>query len=100
MVYINRFFLNVFDQFRKFYLSSNYYDREKLRTEMNQAFGAELAESAYIMSGTSTGEVISNSNFTNTEPGMARGGEKGNDSYIFLTLSVYKTITNKNYKDK
>ena len=41
-----------------------------------------------------------NSNFTNTEPGMARGGEKGNDSYIFLTLSVYKKITNKNYKDK
>ena len=81
-------------------VSSNYYDREKLRTEMNQAFGEELAENAYIMSGTSTGSVISNSNFTNTEPGMARGGVKGNDSYIFLTLSVYKTITNKNYKDK
>jgi uncharacterized heparinase superfamily protein len=28
MVYINRFFLNVFDQFRKFYLSSNYYDKK------------------------------------------------------------------------
>ena len=81
-------------------VSSNYYDREKLRTEMNQAFGEELAENAYIMSGTSTGSVISNSNFTNTEPGMPRGGVKGNDSYIFLTLSVYKTITNKNYKDK
>ena len=81
-------------------VSSNYYDREKLRTEMNQAFGEELAENAYIMSGTSTGSVINNSNFTNTEPGMARGGKKGNDSYIFLTLSVYKTITNKNYKDK
>ena len=81
-------------------VSSNYYDREKLRTEMNQAFGEELAENAYIMSGTSTGSVISNSNFTNTEPGMARGGVKGNDSYIFLTLSVYKTITNKKYKDK
>lgn len=81
-------------------VSSNYYDREKLRIEMNQAFGEELAENAYIMSGTSTGSVISNSNFTNTEPGMPRGGVKGNDSYIFLTLSVYKTITNKNYKDK
>lgn len=81
-------------------VSSNYYDREKLRTEMNHAFGEELAENAYIMSGTSTGSVISNSNFTNTEPGMPRGGVKGNDSYIFLTLSVYKTITNKKYKDK
>ena len=81
-------------------VSSNYYDREKLRIEMNQAFGEELAENAYIMSGTSTGSVISNSNFTNTEPGMPRGGVKGNDSYIFLTLSVYKTITNKKYKDK
>ena len=77
-------------------VSSNYYDREKLRTEMNQAFGEELAQSAYIMSGTSTGSV----NFTNTIPGEARGGEKANDSYIFLTLSVYKTITNKSYKNK
>ena len=81
-------------------VSSNYYDKEKLRTEMNQAFDAGLAESAYIMSGTSTGGVMSNSNSTNTEAGMERGEENGNDSYIFLTLSVYKKITNKNYKDK
>jgi len=76
-------------------VSSNYYDREKLRTEMNQAFGEELAERAYIMSGTSTGSVLINSNSTYTEPGLARGRTKGNDSYIFLTLSVYKTITKK-----
>jgi hypothetical protein len=77
-------------------VSSKYYDREKLRIEMNQAFNEELAQSAYIMSGTSTGSV----NLTNTEPAEARGEKKGNDSYIFLTLSVYKTITNKSYKDK
>jgi len=79
-------------------VSSNYYDREKLKTEMNQAFGEELGERAYVMSGTSTGIVMINSNSTYTEPGMARGGVKGNDSYILLTLSVYKTINNKNMR--
>ena len=74
-------------------VSSNYYDREKLRTEMNQAFGEELAKRAYVMSGTSTGSVEINSNSTYTEPGMSRGLANFNDSYIFLTLSVYKTIT-------
>ena len=74
--------------------SSYYYDREKLRTEMNQAFGVELAERAYIMSGTSTGSVMINSNSTNTEPGMNRGLANFNDSYIFLTFSIYKTINN------
>jgi hypothetical protein len=74
--------------------SSYYYDREKLRTEMNQAFGVELAERAYIMCGTSTGSVMVNSNSTNTEPGMNRGLANSNDSYIFLTFSIYKTINN------
>ena len=66
---------------------------------MNQAFGEELGERAYIMSGTSTGSLMINSNSTYTEPGMARGVGKGNDSYIFLTLSVYKTINNKNIRN-
>ena len=28
MIYINRFFLNIFDQLRKFYLISNFYDKK------------------------------------------------------------------------
>ena len=79
-------------------VSTNYYDRDKLKSEMDQAFDEELGERAYIMSGTSTGSLMINSNSTYTEPGMVRGEVKGNDSYIFLTLSVYKTINNKNIR--
>ena len=28
MIYINRFFLNIFNQLRKFYLNSNFYDKK------------------------------------------------------------------------
>ena len=28
MIYINRFFLNIFDQIRKFYLNSKFYDKK------------------------------------------------------------------------
>ena len=73
-------------------VSTFYYDRYKLKSEMNKVFRAELSERAYIMSGTHTGEKI-NANSTYTDPGMERGGPNYNDSYMFLTLSVYKKLT-------
>ena len=75
-------------------VSDFYYDKDKLKEKMTDAFGAELANRAYIMSGTQTGAILNSDDITHTEPGMERGGPNYNDSYMFLSFSVYKKFTN------
>jgi hypothetical protein len=66
-------------------VSTNYYDRDKLKTEMTNLYNADVGNNAYIMSGTQTGN--------GTNPGDQRGNPKSDDSYMFLTISVYKKLT-------
>ena len=67
-------------------VSSNYYDRDKLKTEITILYGEDVGNDAYIMSGTETG--------AGTNPGEKRGNPSSNDSYMFLTISVYKKLNN------
>jgi hypothetical protein len=66
-------------------VSTNYYDRDKLKTEMTNLYNEDVGNNAYVMSGTQTGN--------GTNPGDQRGNPKSNDSYMFLTISVYKKLT-------
>lgn len=66
-------------------VSTNYYDRDKLKAEMTNLYDEDLGNNAYVMSGTGTG--------AGTNSGEQRGNPNSNDSYMFLTISVYKKLT-------
>lgn len=76
-------------------VSTNYYDRDKLKAEMSNLYGEDAGNNAYTMSGTQTGNG-------GTNPGDQRGNPKSNDSYMFLTISVYKKLnaSRKFYKSR
>ena len=68
-------------------VSTNYYDRDKLKTEMTNLYNEDVGNNAYVMSGTGTGAGAG------TNSGEQRGNPNSNDSYMFLTISVYKKLT-------